>query len=322
MTGHMLQAFLTALILSLALGPLVIPLLRRLRVGQTIRDDGPARHLVKAGTPTMGGLIFLPAFVLASVAWAPLRFSVFLVLVTGIGFALLGFGDDYLKVCRRRPLGLRARQKLLGQLALSLSLALVAVFYLGRGTSVALPLLNLEWNLGFWYFPFAVLVVVGSSNAVNLTDGLDGLAAGIAVLASLAYAAVAVFLGQPDLAVVAAALAGACAGFLAYNRYPARVFMGDTGSLAIGAILGALAVLTRTELLLALIGGVYVWETLSVILQVISFKLTGRRLFRMSPYHHHLELGGWSEVRVVLSLWLAAAVLAGLGVFLVKYTWS
>lgn len=322
MTGHMLQAFLTALILSLALGPLVIPLLRRLRVGQTIRDDGPARHLVKAGTPTMGGLIFLPAFVLASVAWAPLRFSVFLVLVTGIGFALLGFGDDYLKVCRRRPLGLRARQKLLGQLALGLSLALVAVFYLGRGTSVALPLLNLEWNLGFWYFPFAVLVVVGSSNAVNLTDGLDGLAAGIAVLASLAYAAVAVFLGQPDLAVVAAALAGACAGFLAYNRYPARVFMGDTGSLAIGAILGALAVLTRTELLLALIGAVYVWETLSVILQVISFKLTGRRFFRMSPYHHHLELGGWSEVRVVLSLWLAAAVLAGLGVFLVKYTWS
>lgn len=313
-----LGGFCTALVLSLALGPLVIPLLRARRLGQVVRDDGPARHLGKSGTPTMGGLIFLPAFALASLAWGGTELPVFLVLVTTAGFALLGFGDDYLKVGRKRSLGLRAREKLLGQFVLGFSLAVAAVFSLGRGTDVWLPLFEQQWPLGYWYLPFAALVVVGSSNAVNLTDGLDGLAAGVAVVAALAYVFVCAEFGYAELGVVAAALAGACAGFLAYNRHPARVFMGDTGSLAIGAVLGSLAVLTRTELLLVLIGGIYVWETFSVVSQVLFFRLTGRRLWRMSPYHHHLELGGWSEVKVVRTLWLAGGLLAALAVALMK----
>ena len=316
---NLVWAFLTALAVSLALGPLLIPVLRRLKVQQTVRDDGPARHLAKAGTPTMGGLIFLPAWALATWAWAGWSLSVFLVLVGGLGFALLGFADDYLKVCRRRSLGLRARQKILGQVVLSLSIAVGAVVYLGRGTTVEWFPWPWEWELGWGYYPFALLVMVASSNAVNLTDGLDGLAAGIAVLAGAAYAVIATWLGFPDLAVAAAALAGSCAGFLAFNRYPARVFMGDTGALGIGAVFGALSVLTRTEILWVLVGGVYVWETLTVLLQVVAFKLSRRRLWRMSPYHHHLELKGWSEVKVVSTLWLAAAVLAGVGVALVMF---
>ncbi|MCR4420035.1 MAG: phospho-N-acetylmuramoyl-pentapeptide-transferase [Clostridia bacterium] len=311
-----LMAFLTALIVSLALGPLLIPVLRRLKVQQTIRDDGPARHVAKAGTPTMGGLIFLPAWGLATCAWAGWSLPVFLVLAAGAGFGLLGFGDDYLKVCRRRSLGLRARQKILGQVVLSLSLAVAAVAFWGRGTEVELFPFGRHWDLGWVYYLFALLVMVASSNAVNLTDGLDGLAAGIAVLAAAAYTLIALWLGYTELAVAAAALAGSCAGFLVYNRHPARVFMGDTGALGIGAVLGALAVLTRTELLWLVVGGVYAWETLTVILQVAAYRIGGRRLWRMTPYHHHLELKGWPEPRVVAGLWLAAAVLAGLGVTL------
>lgn len=312
-----LGAFVTAFLVSVALGPLVIPLLRRWRLGQVIRQDGPARHVAKAGTPTMGGLIFLPGWVLGTLAWGSFDPATLLVLSVGLGFGLLGLGDDYLKVYRRRSVGLRARQKLLGQVVLSLGAAALAVLYLGRGAGLSIPGTGGYWDLGYGFFPFAVLVVVGSSNAVNLTDGLDGLAAGIAAVSATAYAIITHLTGFPGLSVTTAALAGACLGFLIYNRYPARVFMGDTGSLAIGAILGTVALLTRTELVWLIIGGVYAWETFTVMLQVLSFKLTGRRIWRMTPYHHHLELGGWSEVKVVAILWLVAALLAVSGLAIV-----
>jgi phospho-N-acetylmuramoyl-pentapeptide-transferase len=312
-----LGAFVTAFLVSVTLGPLVIPLLRRWRLGQVIRQDGPTRHVAKAGTPTMGGLIFLPGWVLGTLAWGFFDPATLLVLSVGLGFGLLGLGDDYLKVYRRRSVGLRARQKLLGQVVLSLGAAALAVLYLGRGTGLSIPGTGGYWDLGYGFFPLAVLVVVGSSNAVNLTDGLDGLAAGIAAVSATAYAIITHLTGFPGLSVTTAALAGACLGFLIFNRYPARVFMGDTGSLAIGAILGTVALLTRTELVWLIIGGVYAWETFTVMLQVLSFKLTGRRIWRMTPYHHHLELGGWSEVKVVAVLWLVAALLAVSGLAIV-----
>lgn len=314
-----MAALVTAAVLCLALGPLIIPVLKRLKLGQYVRDDGPARHLSKSGTPTMGGLIFLPAAVLATLVWAPRGVELNLLLVTMVGYALIGFGDDYLKIGKKQSLGLRARQKLAAQIILALVLASVAVFYLDRGTEISFPGWSGGLDLGWWYFPFAVVVIVGFSNAVNLTDGLDGLASGIAVTAGLAFAFICHAQGAEVPAVAAAALAGACGGFLAYNRHPARVFMGDTGSLAIGALLGGLAVLTRSELLLVIIGGVYVWETFTVSMQVLSFKLTGKRIWRMTPYHHHLELGGWPEVRVVQALWAVSAVLAVAGVLLTAY---
>lgn len=314
------KAFGLALVATLVLGIIVLPCLRRIGLGQQVREDGPRAHFQKAGTPTMGGIIFLPAVAVASLLVAGPSLRVVAALVTMLGFALIGFTDDLLKVARRRSLGLRAKHKLTGQVILSLALAAVAVFFASRGTTVHLPGSSLDWSLGWLYFPFVVLVLTGASNAVNLTDGLDGLAAGVTVAVSLAYVFLAILAGEPDMAVLAASLAGGCLGFLAYNFYPARVFMGDTGSMALGAAVGTMAVFTGTELLLPLVGGVYVIEAISVILQVIFFKLTRKRLFLMSPLHHHFELAGWPEVRVVLLFWLAGVILAVAGV-LVWYHW-
>jgi phospho-N-acetylmuramoyl-pentapeptide-transferase len=314
-TAEMLPQVLGALLLSggvtLLLGPLVIPWLKRLKLGQNIRSDGPARHLQKAGTPTMGGLIFLVGISVATVLVAPKTASVFTVLILMTAFGFIGFMDDFLKVALRRSLGLKARQKLVGQICFGLALGILAVNYLGRGTTVVVPFTDLEFNLGPGYLVLVAFVVVAAANAANLTDGLDGLAAGVTAVGALVYVVVALLKGRGDLAVVAGALAGGCLGFLRYNRYPARVFMGDTGSLALGSALACLAVLTETELLLAVIGGVFVLETLSVIIQVISFQLFGRRVFRMSPLHHHFELVGWSE-RKVVTVFLALAVVFGL----------
>lgn len=313
------QAFGLALVATLGLGIIILPWLRRIGLGQQVREDGPRAHVHKAGTPTMGGIIFLPAVAGASLLVAGPSLKVGTTLAIMLGFAGIGFTDDLLKVVRRRSLGLRARHKLTGQVILSLALAAVAVFFASRGTTVHFPG-TLFWSLGWLYFPLVVLVLTGASNAVNLTDGLDGLAAGVTVVVSLAYVFLAVLAGEPDMAVLAAALAGGCLGFLAFNFHPARVFMGDTGSMALGAAVGTMAVFTGTELLLPLVGGIYVIEALSVILQVVFFRLTRKRLFLMSPLHHHFELAGWSEVRVVLVFWLAGAVLAAAGV-LVWYHW-
>ncbi|WP_066634765.1 phospho-N-acetylmuramoyl-pentapeptide-transferase [Desulfolucanica intricata] len=308
------EALGLSLIVTLLTGPIAIPLLRRLKFGQQIRDDGPARHLQKAGTPTMGGLMFLLGTSVAGIWFARDSAEGLFVLGAALGFGLIGFLDDYIKIVLKRSLGLRAREKLLGQFVLSAVLVVLAVFHFGRGTDLVIPFSNTTIDLGWWFFfVFVLLEVVGIVNAVNLTDGLDGLAAGTSVFAAAAFVFIAVLMGKTGVAVVMAAVVGGCLGFLYYNRYPAKVFMGDTGSLALGGVLAAAAVITRSELYLLIIGAIFVAEALSVIIQVVSFKLTGKRVFKMSPLHHHFELSNWSEVKVVLTFWFFTAVFASLG---------
>lgn len=315
------------MLVSLLIGPFLIPVLRVLNFGQNIRDDGPQRHLSKAGTPTIGGLIFLAGITVAVLILAERPYSAGMLTLLGItlAFGLVGFLDDFLKVIRRRNLGLSARQKLAAQIVLALILAGVSALYLGRGTAIGIPFTGIEVNLGLLYYPLVTLVVVSAVNAVNLTDGLDGLAAGATVFAGIGYIFIAVLavstgflegiaIYSSDLAIFAAALTGGCLGFLRFNLHPARVFMGDCGSLALGGALAGLAILSRSELVLIIVGGVYVVEVLSVIIQVISFKIRGKRIFRMSPLHHHFELGGWSERQVVTVFWSASALGAFLGV--------
>ncbi|MDD2554290.1 MAG: phospho-N-acetylmuramoyl-pentapeptide-transferase [Desulfotomaculaceae bacterium] len=314
------QAFFISLIITTLLGPLVIPLLKKLKFGQNVRSDGPSRHLQKAGTPTMGGVMFLAGTAVAVLMLSRGLADGIIVLIVILGFGLIGFIDDYLKVVLKRSLGLRAREKLLWQILLAAGLAYWVVYGMGRGTEIVLPFSGfltsggIQLDLGWWPFMlFTVTVLVGAANAVNLTDGLDGLAAGVSMITALGLMIIALLVLKEGVAVSIAALSGGCLGFLFFNRHPAKVFMGDTGSLAIGGGLGAAAVITRSELFFLIIGGIFVLETLSVIIQVISFQTTGRRLFRMSPLHHHFELGGWSENRVVLTFWAATLVFAVIG---------
>ena len=314
------KAFAISLVVTLAMGLLLIPWLKRLKFGQNIRSDGPSRHLQKAGTPTMGGIIFLGGIFVAVLLTAPERVDALVVLAITLGYGLIGFLDDYIKIVLKRSLGLRAREKLLGQIILAVFLAYGVVFWWDRGTALVLPFSGyftaggIQLELGWWPFlAFTLLVVVGTANAVNLTDGLDGLAAGASLLAAAAMMLIALKVDKYGVAAVMAALSGGCLGFLFYNRHPARVFMGDTGSLALGGGLGAAAVVTRSELFFVIIGGIFVVEVLSVIIQVISFQTTGRRIFRMSPLHHHFELGGWSENRVVLTFWAITLLLGVIG---------
>jgi len=297
------------LVLALALGAVVVPMLRRVGAGQTIRTTGPATHLAKQGTPTMGGVIFLvPAAAVTLVVFHGSASAWALVVFT-LGFALLGFWDDYVKVARRRALGLRAREKLVVQLAWAGLFLWFAAQHLGALAPWHLPWGGV-WSPGGWYYPVGLLALVGVANAVNETDGLDGLAGGTAVVSLGFFALFAANRGRTVPASFALALAASVVGFLRYNLHPAKVIMGDTGSLALGAALGGLAVVTEAPLLLPIVGGVFVLETLSVIIQVTSFRLTRRRVFRMSPLHHHFELSGWSEERVVSTFWIAALVFA------------
>lgn len=292
-------------LVTLLLGPITIPLLKKLKFGQTIRAEGPSAHMAKTGTPTMGGIMFLIGIAIVGVfllrSNVPGRAEGLVVLAVTLGYGLIGFLDDFIKVVLKRNLGLRAREKILGQVILAAVLSVIAVFQLGRGTDYIIPYsAGISFDPGWWsFFALTILVLLGTSNGVNLTDGLDGLAAGATVFTAGAFTILAVVTGKIGTAMVLAAVVGGCVGFLFYNRHPARVFMGDTGSLALGGALGAAAVVTRNELLLIVIGGLYVLETLSVIIQVISFKTTGKRVFRMSPLHHHFELSGWSEKKVV-----------------------
>ncbi len=322
--ANLWKAFAVSLAVTLVLGPLVIPLLGRLKFGQNIRSDGPSRHLKKAGTPTMGGVMFLAGTAAGGLFLARGQVDGLVVLLLAAGYGLIGFLDDFIKIVLKRSLGLRAREKLFGQILLAAGLALWVVYGSDRGTGLVIPYSGfftpggIQIELGWWPFlAFTILVVVSAANAVNLTDGLDGLAAGVSLQVALALMLIAMYVFKDGVAVIMASLAGGCLGFLFFNRYPARVFMGDTGSLALGGGLGAAAVVTRSELFLLIIGGIFVLEALSVIIQVISFQTTGRRLFRMSPLHHHFELGGWSENRVVLTFWVAtlALVVAGLTAF-------
>ncbi|MBX6377924.1 MAG: phospho-N-acetylmuramoyl-pentapeptide-transferase, partial [Clostridia bacterium] len=298
-------------------GGLLLPLLRRWRAGQAVRPEGPAAHLGKAGTPTMGGLSFVGGAVAATLAWAPRTAGTLVLLATFVAFAAIGFGADFIKVIRRRPLGLRAREKLAGQVAAGLLLAGGALAALPAANLLSVPFLAELWLLRpVLFVPFVVFVAVATANAVNLADGLDGLVAGATAIAAGAFAWMAAAADGPgaaEAACFAAALVGGCLGFLPYNRHPARMFMGDTGALALGGGLAAVAAWLRAELFLPLIGGLYVLEALSVMVQVVSFRLLGRRLLRMSPLHHHFELVGWSEPTVVRRFWAAALFFAVLG---------
>ena len=317
--------------IAVILGPMIIPVLKRLKFGQSIREEGPEAHLKKAGTPTMGGVIILTAIVLTAVPLSSLTLlnnndaiinaDLFFLVFATLGYGILGFLDDYIKVVMKRNLGLTANQKLLGQLFIGLVLFWVLLEVRTGGPnnyifSLDIPFTDLTIHLNWLYLPLLLLMMIGASNAVNLTDGLDGLLAGTAVSAYGAYAIIGILQSNPTVTIFSVAVVGALLGFLVFNANPAKVFMGDTGSLALGGGIAALAVITKTELLLPIIGGIFVIETLSVMIQVTSFKFRGKRVFRMSPLHHHFELCGWSEWRVVTTFWFFGLILAGLGVFL------
>lgn len=300
-----------ALAIVLVSGPFFIPKLRELKFGQSIREEGPKSHQAKSGTPTMGGVMIVLAIATGTLIGTPeVTPALLLALFVMTGHFVIGFIDDYIKVVLKRNLGLRAWQKLLGQLIMAAVVTYISVNVMGRPTTLWIPFVNAGLQMGAAYYVLSFLVLVGTTNAVNLTDGLDGLAAGTVMFASIAYIVIAPMFGRPELAVFAAATAAACLGFLRFNSNPAEVFMGDTGSLALGGVLAALALLTGTELLLVIIGGIFVMEALSVIIQVISFKTTGKRVFLMSPIHHHFELKGWSESRVVITFWIIGMILS------------
>jgi len=307
-----------ALLVCLAMGPFMIPFLHRLKVGQNIRDDGPQTHLSKAGTPTMGGVIIITAVMVASFLMAGASKQVLVAVFIMLAVGGIGFFDDYIKVVLKRSLGLRARDKLLLQTLVGLILGLLLLFYLDRGTLLIIPFTKVTFDLGYFYIPFVMLVLIATSNGVNLTDGLDGLAAGVTIPVALAYIIISIMLGNYNTIIFGAALVGACLGFLVFNHYPAKVFMGDTGSMAIGGAITALAAINRSEIALLIIGGVFVIESLSDIIQVASFKTTGRRVFRMAPLHHHFELKGWPERKVVLMFWLLSVGFALLGILAYK----
>ena len=311
----------TAFIVCALIGPVLIPYLHKLKFGQSIRECGPASHMKKSGTPTMGGLMMLAALVLA-LCWGKFTPHVLMALVLTLGHAVIGFIDDYIKVVMKRNLGLTAKQKFLLQFILAGAYVYFAETHL-QNTTLWVPLLDVTFDFGWAYYALAFILLVGTTNAVNLTDGLDGLVSFVSVPVTLAFAFIAYMQGMLDVSGFALGLTGACLGFLLFNRHPAQVFMGDTGSLALGGGVAALALLTHTELLLVIIGGIYVAEATSVIIQVAYFRLTGgKRFFRMAPLHHHFELGGWKEVKVVecftivsfllsavgLGLWLAAVL--------------
>lgn len=314
---QLISALLVALAVSLALGPIAIPMLRRLKFGQSIREEGPKSHQAKSGTPTMGGIMILIAITVASLIFVGGSREVWLALFITLGHGVIGFIDDFIKVVLKRNLGLKARQKLLGQILMAVALVYISITYMGGDTNLWIPVLDQTIDCGIFYYILIFFVLVGTTNAVNLTDGLDGLASGTMAVAAIAYAIICLIFGQYELAVFCMTVVGGVLGFLKYNAHPAKVFMGDTGSLALGGALAAVAVLTKTELLLIIVGGVFVVEALSVIIQVASFKTTGKRVFLMSPIHHHFELKGWSEKKVVTVFWLCGALLSVVALMMV-----
>lgn len=319
MLQHVLIAAIVAAGFVLVTGPFFIPELHKLKFGQSIREEGPKSHQKKSGTPTMGGIMIILGITLGTLAAAPWTPEVLLAVFIMLGHFVLGFLDDYIKVVKKRNLGLKARQKLAGQILIAVVTMYVATQVLGIDTDIWIPGLDENVSLGVLYYPLVLFVLVGTSNAVNLTDGLDGLAAGTVAIAASAFAVVSVLTGHGDLAYLCVAMAAACLAFLRFNAHPAKVFMGDTGSLALGGALAAVGILTHTEILLAVIGFVFVCEALSVIIQVISFQTTGKRVFRMSPIHHHFELGGWSEWKVVTVFWCVGLIASVAGLSLAAH---
>ena len=306
---------MTAFIVCALVGPVLIPYLHKLKFGQSIRECGPASHMKKSGTPTMGGLMMLAALIIA-LLWGQFTPHVIIALVLTVGHAVIGFIDDYIKVVMKRNLGLTAKQKFLLQFILAGAYVYFAETHI-HNTELWVPFVNMTVDLGWGYYVLAFLLLVGTTNAVNLTDGLDGLVSFVSLPVTMVFAFIAYMQGMLDLCGFSLGLTGACLGFLLFNRHPAQVFMGDTGSLALGGAVAAMALLTHTELLLVLVGGIYVAEALSVIIQVTYFRFSGgKRIFRMAPLHHHFELGGWKEVKVVRVFTLVSCVLYILGLSL------
>ena len=309
--GEVLIGGTVALLLCVFLSPRFIAFLHDREFGQTIREEGPAGHHTKAGTPTMGGIIIflaisVPFLVLSNYEWRAVG-----VYGTAVACAGIGFADDYTKIVRRRSLGLRGRTKLILTVIVSLALWWVATQKAGISTTVRLRVVDASVDLGVFFPVLVYLVIAGTTSAVNLTDGLDGLAAGCAGIVMLAYIGITYLTtGESDLALLSACVVGACVGFLWYNAFPATIFMGDTGSLGLG---GAIAVMTNTEILLVLLGGIFVMEALSVIIQVFTFQTWRRRVFLMAPIHHHFEMRGWSETKIILRFWIIAIVCAAIG---------
>jgi len=306
-------SILSAFVLAIVIGPLLIPLLHRLKFGQNVRDDGPQSHLKKTGTPAMGGIIFLLATITVSLAFTKDK-DMMLVLATTLLFGLIGFADDYIKIVKKRSLGLRAWQKIVAQFVVALFLTFVSAGINQVGTSVLIPFTGKFWDLGMLYIPFIIIFIIGFVNSVNLTDGLDGLAGGITVVVLGFFSVVALVSKNLGILVFCGALIGALLGFLRFNSHPAQVFMGDTGSLALGGAVVALAVVTKLPIFLFIIGAVYAAEAASVIIQVVYFKATkGKRIFKMAPLHHHFELSGWAESKVVSIFTITAIILCLIG---------
>jgi phospho-N-acetylmuramoyl-pentapeptide-transferase len=327
-TFRTIYASLTAFLICFFLGPWVIRKLSYMQVGQYVRDDGPQTHLKKAGTPTMGGTLIIFSITVSTLLWANLtNYFVWIVLLVTVGYGGIGFIDDYLMQIKKQSKGLTVRNKLLLQAILALVTGILVYVSPDFSTRITIPFFkNISPDLGWGYVLFAALVIIGTSNAVNITDGLDGLAIGPFIIASATYMVFAYVAGHVkianylqinyvagsgEIAIFCGAMAGSGLGFLWFNSYPAQIFMGDVGSLSLGAAIGTVAVITKQEILLALVGGLFVIETLSVIFQVGFFKLTsGRRIFRMAPLHHHFELKGWSEPKVIVRFWIIAIALA------------
>jgi phospho-N-acetylmuramoyl-pentapeptide-transferase len=320
-----LIAGLLAMVSAVVVGPKFIALLRARNLGQQIRAEGPAAHVVKQGTPTMGGLLIVAASALPFLVLSQYTAEALTVLFVLLGCAAIGFADDYLKLRRRHSLGLPGRSKMLLLAAVTLGAALLLQETETFDTSVYVPVAGVDLELGLLYYPFLFVVIAGTVNGANFTDGIDGLAAGTATIMLLTFLAVAgiswIRSGEPgfrsdahlDLATLAAALVGGTIGFLWYNAFPAEVFMGDTGSMALGGAIAGFAVVTGTEILLLLIAGIFVLEVLSIIVQVVSFKQTGRRVFLMAPIHHHFEMKAWSETKVMVRFWIVCAILCACG---------
>jgi phospho-N-acetylmuramoyl-pentapeptide-transferase len=312
--GEILIAGMAAMLITIFLGPKFIEFLRVREFGQQIREEGPQEHHAKAGTPTMGGLILFLAIAVPYLVLSERDDQSLAVFGVAFGAAALGFADDWVKVSKRRSLGLSARYKLLVQIGLAVAMWYVATEVIGLDPTIQSRIFGGELYLGpVLYLIFVFFVIAGASNAVNLTDGLDGLAAGSCAIVLLAYTAITITSGQEGLALLSACLVGACIGFLWFNAFPASIFMGDTGSLGLGAAIGALAVMTQTELLLVILGGIFVIEALSVAVQVFAFKTFRRRVLLMAPVHHHFEMLAWSETKIMLRFWIIAAVCAGIG---------
>ncbi len=313
MKNEAIYAILIAFFLNIVISPFAIPLLHKLKFGQNVRDDGPNSHLKKAGTPTMGGIIILASIIITTLFFLIGNRQVQTILFVTVGFGLIGFLDDYIKVVKKRSLGLTAMQKIVAQLIVTCIFAYLLSSYVGLDTAIIIPFTNgIIWDLGLLYWPFLVFVVLAVVNAVNLTDGVYGLASSVTVLVATFFAAVAMNT-QSEAVPIAAATVGSLLGFLLFNSYPAKVFMGDTGTRALGGFGLAIAFVLKMPLFILIVGIIYVAENVSVILQVAYFKKTKKRLFRMAPIHHHFELGGWPETKVVTIFSIITAIMCLVG---------